>query len=46
MYIVMIKYICNKENVFTVEINKYRDFPGGSMVQTSRFHCREHGFDP
>ena len=23
-----------------------RDFPGGAVVRTPRFHCRGHGFDP
>ena len=23
-----------------------RDFPGGPVVRTLRFHCRGHGFDP
>ena len=23
-----------------------RDFPGGSVVKTTCFQCREHGFDP
>ena len=23
-----------------------RDFPGGPVVKTLRFHCRGHGFDP
>lgn len=22
------------------------DFPGGTVVETPRFHCRGHGFDP
>ena len=25
---------------------KKRDFPGGSVVRTPRFHCSEHRFDP
>ena len=25
---------------------KGRDFPGGLVVRTLRFHCREPGFDP
>ena len=23
-----------------------RDFPGGPVVKTLRFHCRGYGFDP
>ena len=25
---------------------EYRDIPGGPVVKTLHFHCREHGFDP
>ena len=25
---------------------KYRDFPGGPVVKTPRFHCRGHRFNP
>ena len=27
-------------------IKTVKDFPGGPMVKTCRFHCREHGFNP
>ena len=28
------------------KISQHRDFPGGPVVQTLHFHCREHRLDP
>ena len=28
------------------KFSQHRDFPGGTVVQTLPFHCREHRFDP
>ena len=30
---------------FVLEVS-IRDFPGGPVVKTSRFHCKGHGFIP
>ena len=36
----------NEVQVNKIKITQSRDFPGGPVVKTSRFHCRGHGLDP
>ena len=31
---------------FVLKKMGWREFPGGPVVKTPRFHCGEHGFDP
>ena len=29
-----------------IKIGHFRNFPGGPVIKTPIFHCREYGFDP
>ena len=40
------KYSLSKRLNEWCHLNGLKDFPGGPVVKTLHFHCREHGFDP
>ena len=35
-----------KDRIHTSSKKTHREFPGGPLVRTLHFHCREHGFSP